>query len=292
MEMRFLFKEEPVDKYLRSTVDINPSRSPFIKERIKIIYEENSLEELLQRINEDGLSYDSFKVIYIKLKNREVGFEERMNALKKIGTCIIGKAELHNPRVILGLTNLNGKWIFGIYEKNDCKWHCHDKKPHSYSNALSLRMSRALVNIAVGNNLNLELIDPCCGVGTIVLDALSMGINACGYEINKQIARNAKENLRYFGYENVITTGDMKEINKRYDVCIIDIPYGVFTAVTPGEQESIIKKAAEICNKLVIVTFEDMQNMIEGSGFRIIDRCSVKKGGFIRHINVCISNVK
>lgn len=287
MEMKCLFEKIPNEKYLFSDKYVDPSRSPFIKDMISIIYEENSLEAIVDRVIADKLSYDDFKVCYIKLENGNIDYKERLRSIREIGLVIIGQSEMHNPKVTLGLTNVNGKWIFGEYKRNNFEWHIHDKKPYSYSNSISLRVARALVNIAVGNNLDCKLIDPCCGVGTVVIEALSMDINVVGYEINDNIAENAQKNLEFFGYDNVIANGDMHKIKEKYDIAIIDLPYGLFTPTTLKEQTDIIKTARKISNKLVIVTFEDMDKNIIDAGFEIIDRCYVCKGKFKRYINIC-----
>lgn len=287
LEMRCLFGKTPSEKYLFSDLYINISRSPFIKEMISVIYEEDSLEQILKNIIEDKLAYDDFKVCYVKLENGDIGYKERLNSLNKIGFVITGEPEMHNPKIILGITKICGKWIFGKYEKNDYEWHIHDKKPYSYSNSLGLRVARALVNIAVKNNLDCKLIDPCCGVGTVVIEALSMGINVVGCELNKSIAENAQRNLKFFGYENVVTNGDMNNIEKQYDISIIDLPYGLFTPTTIEEQTSLIKSARRISKKLVIVTFENMDKEISSAGFNIVDRSYVCKGKFKRYITIC-----
>lgn len=288
MEMNSLFGMCNGKKYIFSEEDINTSRSPFIKEKLIIRYVDENLDGIISKIIDDEVSFADFKVCYIKAEGGDViDYKFRLEAIRKIGLVINGKADMYNPKVILGLTKIEGKWIFGQYEKNDCNWHIHDQKPNSYSNSLGLRLSRALVNIAVGNNLNLKLIDPCCGVGTVVIDALSMGIEIKGVEINKPIARNAKENLRFFGYDNVISTGDMRTINEKFDVAIIDLPYGVFTPTTVHEQRAIITTARKIADKLVLVTFEDMDSIIKEAGFHIVDKCLVSKGKFTRHINIC-----
>ena len=287
MEMKYLFDKVPSEKYLFSDYYVEPSRSPFIKDMISIIYEEDSLEQIVQNIIKDKLYYDDFKVCYIKLENGDVDYKERLRSLREIGFVIIGQSEMHNPKVILGVTKVNGRWIFGEYERNDYEWHIHDKKPYSYSNSLSLRVSRALVNIAVKNDLRCKLIDPCCGIGTVVIEALSMGINVKGYEINESIAENAQKNLEFFGYENVITSGDMHNIEEKYDVAIIDLPYGVFTPTTLEEQTALMKTARRIANKLIIVTFEDMDKYIIEAGFNILNKCNVCKGKFKRYINIC-----
>lgn len=289
MEMKCLFNQMPSEKKIFSNQYINPSRSPFIKDMISITYEEDSLEQIIERVKEDQLYYDDFKVCYIKLENEDVDidYKERLRSIREIGLSIAGESKMHNPKVILGVAKVYDKWIFGKYERNDYEWHLHDKKPYSYSNSLSLRVARALVNIAVENDLDCKLIDPCCGVGTVVIEALSMGIDVKGYEINKKIAENAQKNLGFFGYENVITSGDMHNIEEKYDVAIIDMPYGLFTATTLKKQIDLIKTARRITNKLVIVTFEDMDKYIIDAGFDIIHRAHVSKGKFKRYINIC-----
>ncbi|EKQ55924.1 MULTISPECIES: RsmD family RNA methyltransferase [unclassified Clostridium] len=236
---------------------------------------------------EDNLSYDKFKVCFLKLENGNIGYQERLEILSRIGFVITGEPQMHNPKVMLGVTKVNEKWIFGEYERNDFAWHIHDKKPYSYSNSLSLKVARALVNIAIKNNLDCKLIDPCCGVGTVVIEAISMGIDVVGYELNKNIAENAQRNLEFFGYRNVITNGDMNQIEEKYDVAIIDLPYGLFTPTTIEEQTALIKSARRMSNRLVIVTFEDMDEYIINSGFNIIDKTYVLKGKFKRYINIC-----
>lgn len=125
MEMRCLFGETPSEKYLFSDLYIGASRSPFVKEMISVIYEEDSLEQIINNIIKDKLAYDDFKVCYLKTEYRDITYEERLSSLNKIGYVITGEPEIHNPKIILGVTKLQGKWVFGKYEKNDYEWHIH-----------------------------------------------------------------------------------------------------------------------------------------------------------------------
>lgn len=288
MEMKYLFNKSPENKYIFSNRYINPSRSPFIKHSISVIYSADTLEEIVYRIKEDNVSYDDFKVIYIKSEDGDVEYSQRLKSVKDIGFVVTGFPDLHNPKVVLAVSKVKDKWIFGEYEKNDYKWHSHDDKPYSYSNALSLKVAKSLVNIAVGNDLDCTLIDPCCGVGTVVIEALDLGVNVRGYELSKSIAFNARENLEHFGYErDIITMGDMHTIDREYDVAIVDIPYGLFSPVTLQEQIDIINTSRKIAKKLVIITFEDMDDLVKSAGFKILDQCSVSKNNFKRYISIC-----
>lgn len=287
IEMKSLFNKIPGNKYIFSHQYVDPSRSPFVKESISVIYSEDTLEDIVKKIVDNKLAYDDFKVCYIKIEGGDIGYKERLRSVREIGLVVIGESEMYKPKVTLGVTNVDGKWIFGIYEKNNCEWYNHEKKPYSYSNSLTLRMSRSLVNIAVGNDLNCSIIDPCCGIGTVVIEALSMGLNIKGYEINKSISNNAKKNLEFLNFEEVITTGDMHTIEEKFDIAIVDIPYGIFTHTTLKDQTDIIKTARRIADKVIIVTFEEMDDLIISSGFNIVDKCTLAKGTFIRYINIC-----
>ena len=289
MEMRCLFNREINEKYFFSDIDINASKSPFIKSKIKIIYSDESLDRMVRKIKEDNLSYDDFKVSYVKSEQGDVQYEDRLEATRKIGFVVNGYPDMHKPRNQLAVTKINGLWIFGEYERNEFKWQKHNDKPYSYSNALGLRMARALVNIAMKDNEEGTLIDPCCGVGTVVIEALDLGIKVKGCEISKQIAYNARENVEFLGYlRDTIVCYDMHKIKDKYDSAIIDIPYGLFSPVTLEEQKAIIHTARNICEKMVIVTFEDMEKFIVEAGFSVIDKCVVPKGNFKRHILVCV----
>lgn len=289
MEMRSVFGKEPEAKYLFSEKNFDPSRSPFIKLQIKSIYVEKNLENIINKIKDDKISYDAFKVNYIKSEDGDVSYEERLKAVKEIGFVVTGFPDIHNPKIELAITKVKDKWIFGELIRNNFKWQKHNYKPHSYSNAVPLRMARALVNIAIGDNRDLTLVDPCCGVGTVVIEALDLGINVKGYEISKPIACNARNNIEFLGYNReIITSGDMHNINEIFDVAIVDIPYGLYSPVTLQEQVDIISTSRRIARKMVIITFEDMDNLIISAGFKIVEKCYMKKGNMIRQISICI----
>jgi len=80
----------------------------------------------------------------------------------------------------------------------------------------------------------------------------------------------------------------MRDIKEKYDAAIIDLPYGLFTPTTLKEQTDIINYSRKIANKLVLITFEDMDEYIKSAGFKIIDSSFVCKGNFKRFVRVCI----
>ena len=80
----------------------------------------------------------------------------------------------------------------------------------------------------------------------------------------------------------------MHTITDNYDVAIIDIPYGLYSPTTVEEQTAIINTARKIAKKLLIITCEDMDDIITNCGFTIYDRCCIAKNNFKRYITLCI----
>ncbi|MCQ9627300.1 SAM-dependent methyltransferase [Cetobacterium somerae] len=287
LEMRAVFGKMPVEKTLFSNIEFNSSNSPFIKTRLDIIYEKDTIEELLVEINKDKRIYNNFKLEYIRLNNNHnIPYEERLDLIKKLSMNIIGTHNFKNPEFNFGVTKVDGKWLFGIDNKNDYKWHTHDNKPCSYSNSLGVKVAKAVVNIANNGLKENTIIDPCCGVGTTLVEALDAGYQIEGYEINKHIAKNANINLEFYGFKPIVINDDMHNIKKNYDSSIIDIPYGLFSHTSEEEQQDIINTARRISNRIVLISFEEHDLMVAKAGFKIIDRCVVTKGKFKRFIVV------
>lgn len=187
LEMRSFFGMESHVNILKSEVKIAPSRSPFIKERVEVMYEGDDLESILEQVEQIDLAGATFKVIFVKIndlgKENKIEYGERRLIERDLGMHIEGEADVRNPERVFGIVPLGGRWYFGHYVESDPVWYHHIKKPHSYSTSLSTRVARAVANIAVPNPEGVRAIDPCCGIGTVVVEALSMGINIVGRDI-------------------------------------------------------------------------------------------------------------
>ena len=96
-----------------------------------------------------------------------------------------------------------------------------------------------------------------------------------------------EENLKHFGYENVIQIGDIQDIKEHYDVAIIDLPYGHFNPIAPEIQQMIMNEARRIADELIIVTQVNMDEQLKQAGFEIVERCEAVKGKFVRYITMC-----
>ena len=190
----------------------------------------------------------------------------------------IGEYEIKNKNLLTTLNQLS-------------KIECEDEGVSISGTIISIENTPYIlsrISLNVGNSLDMNLVDPCCGVGTVIIEALSMGIDVHGYDINKSIVSKARRNLEFFGYERqIIEYCDINNLEKKYDVAIIDLPYNLFTPIKREEQISIITSSYKICNRLILLTFEDMESDVLKAGFKIVDKCTIPKGKFIRRLLIC-----
>lgn len=291
LEMRSFFGVDTELKILKSNVKIEPSRSPFMKGRVEVLVEGDTVEDIIAQAPAFGSEEETNKVIFLKINDRQgrdkIENNERLQIERAIGKDMQGDFDLHNPDQLFAVVPYGGRWYFGTYTKSEPIWFKHMKKPRQYSTALSARVARAVANIAVPHPDGIRAIDPCCGIGTVLVEALSMGINIIGRDINPLVCEGSRENIAYFGLAGDVKKSAIEDITETFDVAIIDLPYNLYTHVSQEEQFEILKHARRIAKKVVIVTIDSMDERLKLAGFQITDRCMTKKQQFSREIVVC-----
>ncbi len=290
LESKCIFNKEEKNKLLFTNVTVEPSSSAFIKNRLDIISFSEDYPTLIKKIKLEDIHIEDFKIEYLVYDGDTNGYAERLKKLREVGYSIEGGTNYYTPTTTYALCYCVGIWYFGILTKNDFAWQKHKDKPCSYSNSISINIAKALVNIAAMANTEKKLLDACCGVGTIMLEACFAGFNIEGCDINWKAAKHSRENLSHFSYIANVYRSDIKDINKRYDAAIIDLPYNLFSSASDSDVLHIIESTAEITDKLVIVSISDITNLITNTGFRISDYCIVSKRGkssFARKVWVC-----
>lgn len=290
LESRHLFQQEEKDKLLFSDIKIEPSSSAFIKKRIDIISSSEDYATLILKAKKENIRIDSFKAEYVVMFGDKTEYPERLRKLKDIGYCIDGAPDYYKPYITYALAYCEGIWYFGVLIKNNFDWHKHNDKPCSYSNSIGIHIAKALVNVAAQGDKEKTLLDACCGVGTIMLEACFAGYNIEGCDINEKIYFHARENIAHFNYNAHLYCCDINDMCKKYDTAIIDLPYNLYSRATESQIFHIIESSADISNRLVIVSTTDITNLISNAGLKISDYCSVSKIGkayFNRKIWIC-----
>ncbi|MBI9013784.1 MAG: SAM-dependent methyltransferase [Clostridiales bacterium] len=289
-EMRSLFGSFEEEKNFFSKHSVEPSISPYIRNRLEIIYTASSLKGIVELIETNQYNIDDFLVKFYDPSNIIPSRTEQKTYCKEVGQVMHGYPTFKNPKNTLGLTLYQDMWYFGLLTTNNMKWKSHNDKPHSFSSSLGIYLAKVLANAAGNGDFKKTLIDPCCGVGTVLLEAKFAGYDIDGCDINDKVAEMARLNLEHFGYKSRVKTGNIKDLEKHYDAAIIDIPYGILTSTDKANQMMIIKNAKRISDKFVLVACEDMTEELIDESFEIIDCCSVRKSrnnDFIRYIWIC-----
>ncbi|WP_332649055.1 TRM11 family SAM-dependent methyltransferase [Lysinibacillus sp. 54212] len=291
LEMRSFFGKDTDSNVLISDKGILPNRSPFIKERLHILFEGGSIEEICRATSQLTIYEDTFKVICLNhtvlAMEPKMSHQERREVERNIGVTIEAEPDLEHPGTLYGIVRLENRWYFGELIQGEAVWLKHQQRPQEYSTALSTKVARAIVNIAVPQIEGVRVIDPCCGIGTVLIEALSMGIYILGRDMNWFVTSGSRKNIAHFGYKGEVQLGKIEEIEGRYDVAIIDMPYNVFTHSSLESQISIVRSARRIANRAVFVTVEPLDEVITEADFQIIDRCVIRKGSFTRQVIIC-----
>lgn len=70
-------------------------------------------------------------------------------------------------------------------------------EPDPRSGMLPPKLARMMVNLAVGPARGLTILDPFCGSGTVLQEALLLGHQAVGTDIDEEAIRGAKKNMEW-----------------------------------------------------------------------------------------------
>ena len=289
LESRQLFEEE-LNRVLFSNTKIDPSISAFITNRFEIILSADDYDTLLEKIRAENIHHPGFKAEYTVLEGDPMEYPERLVRSRDIGTIVGGKPDFKNPVIIYSICKFNDVWYFGILVKRKTDWRKHQNKPYSFSNSLDIHIAKSLVSIASNGNKNVKLLDACCGVGTVMLEACYAGLEIEGCDNNVKAIINTRNNLEHYKYSSISYYSDVKDLTQKYDAAIIDLPYNLYSYSNDIITTNIIESVVKLTSRVIIVSKSDIEAVINNFGLKINDFCNVEKRGrssFKRSIWVC-----
>jgi tRNA G10 N-methylase Trm11 len=175
-------------------------------------------------------------------------------------------------------------WLGEVLSEATGSWRGHSQKAHLYSSALPTGLARAMVNlVAVPGD---RIIDPCCGSGTILIEAVSIGIKALGCDINPKMAAASVENLRYFSLDSLVLIADARNIKGSFDAVVTDLPYGRNCPADEHLCQEIVQNLRNLAPKAAIVACEDMSDPFLQMGYGVERVIAVPKASLTRYIHV------
>ncbi len=244
-----------------------------------------NLAELCAAATDAQLAYDDFRVQVYRPAPKVTASSTEI--VRSIADCIRGHPNLDNPRTELAVVLTAGCWRLGrVISRSNQRWHRQAHRPHHYSHALPAQIARALVNmVAAPGDV---LLDPCCGVGTVVAEALDMGIWAVGVEANPKLATRTVENLQALHLPPNIVVGDARTIAGNFTTAVIDFPYGRSSQVTPQLYTDILLNLRPQVSRMAVVMAQPAQDLLLSLGFRLLHQVQVTRGKLTRHIYVVV----
>lgn len=289
LESRQVFGEEPVNKFLFSDWEIDPSISPFIKSRFDIILTSADYADLLEKVKAENICAEGFQAEYLVMDGDSTEYRERLNRLKDIGYSIEGEPDYYHPTIIYSICHYEGVWYFGILNKHNPDWLKHKHKPNSFSSAINTDIAKVLVSTASKGDKTRRLLDACCGVGTAILEACIAGFTIEGCDINWKACKHTKANLAHYNYTAEVHHSDIKDLKGSFDAAIIDLPYNLYSFSNDDIILHIIGSVTKLTDRVIIVSTSDIKSLIEKAGFQVIDFCDVEKKGkkFTRKVWIC-----
>jgi len=101
------------------------------------------------------------------------------------------------------------------------------KRPVFHPSTMQPKLARCIVNLARPPE-NAVLLDPFCGVGGILLEAVAVSSKAIGADADPRMIRGARTNLRHYGAEplGLIVADATKIPMRRVESIVTDPPYG------------------------------------------------------------------
>lgn len=247
---------------------------------------EGTLKEILNELDKQ-LLYDgkSNKLNYVVFDFHGKGFvdillylkarfkEERLKATEKKLT---GRIKLQSGELVPNLAsnliqekyfvfeNSFGRVIetcdYDKIEKRDMK-----KPVRRESLSISPRLSKVLINLSQIKE-GKTLLDPFCGIGVILQEALLQNIKVIGIDIDKEAISDAKRNLEWFNFSNKnyhLIGGDSSKIQiQNVDAIATEPDLGELQKTIPSKERA--NKLITDFETLIVAVLNNLKSKVRG----------------------------
>jgi len=257
---------------------VDPSRTAYAAYVAQLIWHGESTEGLLAHLAANPEEAQHFAIDARKFPRK--GGPDRQVLCGEIGRYINGFPRLDDPEHELALVIDQGHVLFGrLLARNTTDWHERIHKPFSFSASLEPRVARAAVNLVAEPGQ--AIIDPCCGSGTIVIEAASMGVRAAGFDVSWEMPGRAALNAWHFSLDALFGVGDIRSLGGDFDAVVTNLPYDVFCHVPPGFYEDALRNLPRLAPRAAVFAGHDLSADAERAGLRV-DRIAVQQTGSFR----------
>ncbi|GIX08215.1 MAG: methyltransferase [Candidatus Poribacteria bacterium] len=266
------------------TLDRVP-QAAYIKFGLRLLAEGKTLNALVAKLAACPLEgAEGFRLDLVRLSGEPS--PSRSEAIRTVASVIPARPNLSVPSLRLLLVQQRLRWWLGRLEAlPDRSYRRHDRKPFRTSSSLPSRLARALVNLLPPQART--LLDPCCGTGSILLEAAALGLEAVGLDWNPKMVRMSQKNLSHFGYTATVHQADARTWSSPADAVVTDLPYGRNLQTTQELIAAILSNCARLAPFGVFVFSEEIGRLLLRVGYRRVEVYRVPKGrSFVRYVHV------
>ena len=298
LELWALAGVEPVGATAASVAAVDVAGAAYVRFCAQTLAQADSLEALEDQVRVQELTTDRFRLEIFRpslvvreaqAPCREPGWERVPQGTREItltvANALRGWPDLDHPRERLVVVAQPGRWLLGrIVSPGRRDWEGFPPSV-GYSAALSAQMARALVNLvaAPGDSL----LDPCCGMGTVVAQAARRGIRAVGVEIVRKLSWQAGRYVQSVGGPGLICRGDARSFAGRFDAAVVDLPYGRASHRTEHLYEEILGNLRGLVRRAVVLTAEPLAEPVR-AGWELLRLARVYCGQLVRHCHLMV----
>lgn len=262
-------------------------RAAFAQTALSVLAAAGSLDDLIDAVAHSDFDAARFRIDVHDPTGR-IGLDSS-DIARRLADVINSGPDLRDPLHRFVVVATADTIRFGAVEGvTDAGYRAHESKPWTTSSSLDPRFSRALVNLVPHAR---SILDPCCGAGSIVLEAASLGLVARGVDWKNAMAGMTSENLAHFGYDSRPDVGveraDARDVDITADAVVTDLPYGHAIERDDESVRSILRRCTSLAPTGVFVAQRDISDWLVEAGHHVQAVHTVmKRKGFTRHVHV------
>jgi tRNA G10 N-methylase Trm11 len=250
--------------------DFFEEKQLYLGKENKIRYAITSYDGNIDNIKEyvkEKLKLEGLKAIYVKPKKDE--------------TQIMPSKSVN---VDLELIIYKGKMarVIAVYDPSEYKKRDEKRPNFDPLKVISIRLAKILINLSQAKE-NSILLDPFCGIGTILQEALLMNMNVIGIDNDEKSVMQCKENLKWLGekYKGKyqVYNGDARNLSKfvKHVNVVVTEPYlGPYLKKLLSFNEA--KILANELENLYMQVFKELQKIVENKIVFVVPRFRTNEG--------------
>lgn len=269
-------------KVVASPELIDTSRTAYVTGGLELLASGKTVDDAVQAATDLGIEAEGFGMKAERIPGK-LDISKRA-AADAFAIAITGRPNLDNPREkFLAYITADGVWFGRQLPEPEQDWRRFIRKPADSSSSLPARPSRGICNLLVKGGEH--VIDPCCGTGTLLLHAASLGARVTGFDINEKMVDSSNKNLEHYGFGRAAELGDATKLSGEYDIMMTDLPYGNMSDIT-GEGERLIENILGLAKRGIIVVTVEMADVLRGYGVEVVRDIHLRKFSVTRRIFV------